>query len=210
MLDVGAENTSMIVMQGPRFWVRNLMTGGRRVTDTLQQRFGVPFEQAEEAKLSIARSDLASDLVEAVKPPLHGMVSELKTNLRYCRRSGIETEFDAVFAVGAGARLLGMKAQMRQSLGHEISDIRSVEKVFVAPEANVQLVRSNLDRLAVAIGTGVKALGKIPIDVSFVPETVARQTRASGTKRFMLATGRNGVGYHAHGVLPVRELHPAS
>ena len=189
LLDLGAENTSVIVMDGPRFWVRSLMSGGYRITGILERKFELSFDQAEEAKQNIGRSELAGALVGVIKPALHDLIAELKTNLQYCERIRKSSEIERIYAVGGGSRLTGLKAQIRQSLGPEVCDIRSVERVFVAPEANVRLVRSNLDRLSVAIGTGIKALQAVPIRVSFVPEAMARETRIASTRRFLLAAG---------------------
>jgi len=189
LLDLGAENTSVIVTQDARFWVRSLPWGGRRVTQWLQRKFGITHEEAEEVKCSISRSPLAGELVQSVKPALHELVAELKTSLQYCQRMGKMGDLERVYAIGGGSRLTGLKAQIRQSLGHELRDIRSVERIFVSPDADVQLVRSNLDRFAAAIGTGTKALQKVPIKASFVPESMAQLTRAASAKRFLLAAG---------------------
>jgi len=189
LLDLGAENTSMIAMDGPRFWVRNVASGGSRITELLGSGFGLTFEQAEEAKRGIARSELAEQLVEVIKPGLHGLVGELKTNLDYFRRTGKTVEFERVYAVGGGSRLVGLKAQMRQSLGQELHDIRSLEHIFVSPRADVRLIQRNLDRFAAAVGVGIKALDKAQVDVSFTPESTVRMAQASGTKRFLFAAG---------------------
>lgn len=189
LLDVGAENTSVVATEDSRFWMRNLGLGGNRITWMLRDSFDIPFEQAEEAKQNIARSRMAGDLVEAIKPGLHELVAKIKTNLEYLERQGKGFGFDRIYAVGGGARLAGLKAQIRQSLGQELEDIRSLEHIFVSSEERVKLIRSNLDRLAVAIGTGVKALDKGGVDASFVPESTARLARASGAKRFLLALG---------------------
>ena len=189
LLDIGAENTSVVATDTPRFWMRNLGLGGNRITWLLRDSFELPFDQAEEAKRNIARSKMASDLVEAIKPGLHELVAKIKTNLEYLERQGKDIDFDRIYTVGGGSRLTGMKAQIRQSLGQELEDIRSLQHIFVASNGQVNLIRSNLDRLAVAIGTGIKALEKSPVSASFLPESTARLARASGTKRFMSVLG---------------------
>ena len=189
LLDLGAENTGVIAIEGSRFWVRSIGAGGSQITQLLQQNFSLSFEQAEDVKHGIAKSDLAADLVEVVKPGIHSLVAELKTNLDYLRRSGKSIEFERVYAVGGASRLVGLKAQIRQSLGQDLHDIHSLEHIFVSPHADVRLIQTNLDRLAVAIGTGIKALGKAPADLSFVPETTARMAQSSPTKRFLFITG---------------------
>lgn len=189
LLDVGAEHTNMIAVDGSRFWVRSLQTGGNRVTSLLQQRFNISFDQAEEAKHNIPRSEYAKELLEAIKPGLHEWVAELKTNLDYFQRTGKQTQFDRVYAVGGGSNLIGLKAQIRQSMASELHDIKSLEHIFVSPDADVRMVQSNLDRFTVAIGTGIKALGKGATNVSFLPASAARLASASRAKRCVFAAG---------------------
>jgi type IV pilus assembly protein PilM len=189
LLDVGAENTSMVATDGSRFWMRNLNLGGNQITWLLRDSFDIPFEQAEEAKQNIARSRLAGELVEAIKPGLHELVAKIKTNIEYLERQGKGVGFDRIYTVGGSSRLAGLKGQIRQSLGQDLEDIRSLEHIFVSSDERVQLIRSNLDRLAVAIGTGIKALDKARVEASFVPESTARLARTSGAKRFLLVLG---------------------
>ena len=189
LLDLGAENVSIVAMDGPRFWVRNLLTGGNRITWLLHEKFEIPFEQAEEAKQNIARSDFAEHFLEALKPGLHELAGELKTNLEYFRSIGKRTEFDRIYAVGGTSRLIGVKAQIKRSLGQDLHEIRSLEHVFVSPDADVRMIQGNLDRLMVAIGAGIKALGRGAVEVSFVPPSTARIARGSKAHWSLLASG---------------------
>lgn len=189
LFDVGAENTCLVSMDGNRFWMRNLGIGGNRITWLLRDEFDIPFDQAEQAKKRIARSEMAEDLVEAIKPGLHELAAELKTTLDYLRRQGEDVSYDRVYAIGGAARLTGLKAQVRQSLKKKLQDIRSLEHIFVSPDIDARIIQKNFDRLAVAIGTGIKALDKTPVKASFVPENVARKTQASTAKRFLFSTG---------------------
>lgn len=187
LLDVGAENTSLGVTDGERFWMRNVMMGGNHITRMLRDTFDIPFRKAEEAKRNITKSKIAGQLVKAIKPGLHQLVAKIKTNLEYLERQDTDLTCKHVYAVGGSTRLAGMKAQIRQSLGQELSNIQSLKNIFVSPGANSDFIKNNLDRLVVAIGTGIAGLEESKLEASFLPESAARLARVSGTKRFLSA-----------------------
>lgn len=189
LLDLGAENTGIVAMDGSRFWVRSLLAGGNRISWLLCDKFNVPFPEAEQAKRNIVRSDFAEHFLEALKPGLHELVSELKTNLEYFQRIGKRTDFDRVYAVGGTSRLIGVKAQIRRSLSQELHEIKALEHVFVSADADAHMVQGNLDRLVVAIGTGIHALGRGVEKVSFAPREVAKIARSSRAHWSLLVAG---------------------
>lgn len=185
LLDVGAENTNIGVTDGERFWMRNIMMGGNHITRMLRDTFDIPFGKAEEAKKNITRSKIAGQLVKAIKPGLHQLVAKIKTNLEYLDRTDLDLSCERIYAVGGSTRLAGMKGQLRQSLGQDLSNIRSLKNIFVSSKADSKFIKNNLDRLVVAIGTGITGLEESKLDASFLPESAARLARVSGTKRFL-------------------------
>ncbi|MFW6044762.1 MAG: pilus assembly protein PilM [Planctomycetota bacterium] len=189
LLDIGAEHTSLVAIDEEKFWIRNLKFGGNQITWLLRDNFDIPFSQAEEAKRNIARSRMADKLVSAIKPGLHELLGKIKTNLEYIRRQNDDIQFERTFAIGGTSRLTGLKAQIKKSLGRKIADIRTLKGVFVSSDANTDLIKSNLDRLATAIGTGIQATGHGSSKASFLPESTGRLTRMSATKRFLLTAG---------------------
>lgn len=188
-LDIGGENTNLLALDAGRFWIRNMLGGGNRVTALLQEEFHIEFDQAQKAKENIAQARYAKQILSASLPAVHELMRDLKTNLTYLDRVTPVSGFGATYAFGGGAKLPGLKKQLSATLRQEMQEITELQHVVVAAGADVAFVRSNLDRLAVAIGAALGGLGKGAVTVSFVPKEESASARISRAKRLAFAAG---------------------
>lgn len=188
-LDIGGENTNLLALDAGRFWIRNMLAGGNRVTALLQEEFHIEFDQAQKAKENIAQARYAQQILSASLPAVHELMRDLKTNLTYLDRVTPVSGFGATYAFGGGAKLPGLKKQLSATLRQEMQEVKELQHVVVAAGADVAFVRSNLDRLAVAIGAALGGLGKGAVNVSFVPKEDSASARISRAKRLAFAAG---------------------
>ncbi len=186
-IDIGAENCSMVGLSEDEFWLRDFEAGGNVITKILMDKFDMGFPQAEQAKKKIADSPKAQELIKIIKPGIHGIMKGLETNREYIERTGSNTHFENVFLFGGGRRLPGITKNIKQLTARKPAPIKGFEKISVSQRADRRWVLTNSDRLAVALGAGIKALGKTPFDFSFIPRTSARSVRASENKKFAIA-----------------------
>jgi len=185
-LDVGAENTNLLVLADGRFWLRNMLTGGNRVTALLQEEFGLEFDAAQKAKENLARATHAKQIMAAALPAVHELIRDVKTNLGHLDRVGAPAEPGATYLFGGGAKLPGLKEQLGSTLRQQFQDMTELKHVSVSPDADVRLVRANMDRLAVAVGAAAAGLRRSGVGVSFVPREQARAARVSRAKSLAL------------------------
>lgn len=188
-LDVGAENTNMLAVEDGRFWLRNMLTGGNRITVLLQEEFDLEFEEAQRAKENIGRSRYAKQILAAVGPAVHELLRNVKTNLTYLGRDRGAKGFETTYLTGGGAKLPGVREQLTNTLRLQVQDMAELQHVAVSPEADVEFIRANLDRLVVAIGAGLSGLDKDVAGVSFLPKGEARVAQISRSKGLVFAVG---------------------
>jgi type IV pilus assembly protein PilM len=188
-LDVGGENTNMLAVHEGAFWLRNMLTGGNRVTDLLKQEFDLGFAEAERAKENILRSKHAREIMAAVTPAVHDLVRNVKTNLSYVERTVGQGAHDRTYLVGGGARLPGVRKQLGSTLRLEIQNVSELKHLTVSPKTDIEFVRSNLDRLAVAIGAALAGTGQDAAGVTFLPKSEARAARISRSRGLLMAAG---------------------
>jgi hypothetical protein len=179
----------MLGVHDGTFWLRNMLTGGNRITDLLRDEFDLGFAEAERAKENILRSNYAKEIMAAVKPAIHDLVRNVKTNLSYMERTAGPTSYDVTYIVGGGARLPGVRKQLASTLQLEIQNVRELKHVTVSPKADIEFVRNNLDRLAVAIGAALSALDRDATGVTFLPRSEVRAARISRSRGLMMAAG---------------------
>lgn len=55
-VDIGAENTDLVVVDDEKLWLRALPSAGSDITKALQKRFNIPYAEAEKLKLKSGRT----------------------------------------------------------------------------------------------------------------------------------------------------------
>ncbi len=188
-LDVGAENTNILAVHKGAFWIRNMLTGGNRITAMLEEEFDLDFAAAQRAKENIGRSKYAKQILAAVRPAVHDLVRDLKTNLTYLDRTSETESYESAFLMGGGARLPGVAEQLARTLRLEMEDLAELRNMTVSPEADVSFVRANIGLLAVAIGAGLSGLGRDVTGVTFVPKGEVRAARISRSRGLVFVAG---------------------
>ena len=189
-LDVGAENSDMLVLAGDRFWMRSMVSGGNHVTALLQGEFDLSFEAAERAKAQIARSRYKRQIAGAIRPAMHELVRHVKANLGYLERTSDAGPFDAAYLLGGGGRLVGLDRSLRTALRQDVRGLAELKHVVVSPRADAAFIRANMDRLAVALGAALCGLpGRDATGVSFRPSSRMRLARIGRARGLMLGVG---------------------
>lgn len=188
-LDIGAENTNMLAADVDRFWLRNMLSGGNRVTALLQEEFQLEFEAAQKAKENMGQAQHARQILIAAKPAVYELMRNVKTNLTHLDRTAAGGAYESVFVFGGGAKLMGLKRHLATTLQRQVQRITELRHVTASPPADVEFLRPNLDRLAVAIGAGLAGIGKGAVSVSFLPREEARAAQISRARRLLFAAG---------------------
>ena len=118
VVDVGASVTNIVVHQGgvPKF-VRILLMGGGDITDSIAERLGVPFEEAEGLKQSRSLSETgpapddhaASRLIEQ---GASAFVEEVRGSLDYYLAQAGSVRLRRLVLSGGGGRLGGLAQRL--------------------------------------------------------------------------------------------------
>ncbi len=183
-VDIGARNCIMVGVYDDEFWLRDFAYGGDDITKILTEKFEIPFKQAEESKHKIKESPMAEALFEIIKPGIQQLAREMKTQLEYVERTGNSSDFENVFLCGGGRRLPGVKQKFGQITGRPPHIISKTHGFSVKKGVDRKFLTSNLDRFAVALGAGIKALGGTSFTFSLAPETTARSVKRAGKKNW--------------------------
>ena len=182
-IDIGAESCSVVGLWEDAFWMRDFEGGGASVTDLLMEEFEVDHKHAEKAKKNLASSPAGREMMGTVKPAVNKITRDLARNLEYVERSGRRLSFDRLYLLGGSRRLPGIKERIQKMLKKKTSALKDLGKISLSSRVDQRLVSGNIDRLAVALGTGLKAVGATPYEFSLVPETTARSARMSDRKK---------------------------
>ncbi len=170
VLDVGADETDLLVVDGNRFWFRSLAGAGKDFTQALQEKFKLNFHQAEELKIDGAKSEHAAKIFQVIQPHLRDLVNEINRSIGFYKSQAGEVKFEDLFLFGNGSKLLGLKNFLQEHLKFRVHVAKAFHRLRVNRESNVGLLQKDFPSFASCVGAGIQALGDGVCEVNLLPQ----------------------------------------
>ncbi|HUB25501.1 MAG TPA: type IV pilus assembly protein PilM [Tepidisphaeraceae bacterium] len=197
IIDLGAENTDLIIADGETIWLRSIPLGGKNFTEVLVKQFKLPFPKAEELKRTAATSKYAKQIFQAMRPVFADLVNELQRSIGFYASVHRESRLKRVIALGGTFRLPGLQKYLQQNLALDVLRIDRLESGAPADAKRRAVFDDNLLSLASAYGLAVQAMGRSTIVSSLLPAAIRREKKwkdktpwfAASAASFLLGTG---------------------
>jgi type IV pilus assembly protein PilM len=132
LMDVGAENTNLVIADGERVWIRNVPIGGNNFTNALAREFKLPFSKAENLKRHAAESKHSRQVFQAMHPIYGDLLTEVQRSIGYYTSLHRDSRVERVVGLGNSFRLPGLGKYISQNLG---VDVQVVDKIASLAEA---------------------------------------------------------------------------
>ncbi|HON58815.1 MAG TPA: type IV pilus assembly protein PilM [Smithella sp.] len=164
LINIGASTTGInIVRGGTSVFTRDFAIAGNSITEGLQQKFGVTFEEAEKIKLEglpSAGENENQDLKNTILELAHPICMEIERSIDYFRSTFGGEDIKQILLAGGSAAI--------PNLTKHLSDMISVKTEIINPflkigynkkSINVKNLESVKTVAASAIGLGLRKLG---------------------------------------------------
>jgi type IV pilus assembly protein PilM len=175
MVDVGAENTDLIIAEGETIWLRSIPIGGNKFTEALAAQFKLKFPKAEELKRNAATSKYGRQILQAMKPVFNELVSEIQRSIGFYASVHRDSRISRVLALGGTFRLPGLQKYVQQNLQIEVQRIDHMG-AGAPPDAKAgTLFNENILSAVSAYGLALQALGGAKINSSLLPQRIRRE-----------------------------------
>jgi len=170
VLDIGSDDTDLLIVDGKRFWFRSLAGAGKDFTQALQEKFKLDFPKAEEMKIEGAKSEHAAKIFQVLQPHLRDMVNEINRSIGFYKSQAGEVKFEDLFLFGNGSKLLGLKNFLQEHLKFRVHQAKGFHRLRVNREANVALLQRDFPAFASSVGVGIQALGEGEVEANLLPQ----------------------------------------
>ncbi|MCP4594766.1 MAG: type IV pilus assembly protein PilM [bacterium] len=174
LLDIGAENTDLIVASAHGLWTRTIPLGGNSFTDTLVKAFKLSFGKAESLKRSAATSKYARQIFQTMRPVFADLVQELQRSLGFYTSTHRDAELSKVVGLGNAFKLPGLQKYLQQNLGMNVDRPEKFNKLVPAEGTKVSVLKEELLSFSVAYGLAVQGLKQSKIITNLLPPEIAR------------------------------------
>ncbi len=176
ILDMGAENTTLVVCSQTGMWQRSIRIGGNGFTEAIADAFHLSFRKAEKLKRTAPMSKYMRQIFTAMKPVFTDLGSEIQRSLGFYSSSGHGREkgFAKVIALGGGMKLQGLAKYLQQTLGVPVVKPDSFGSLSLNSAVSAAKFHENVSDFGIVYGLGVQMLGESKIKVNLLPRKMAR------------------------------------
>jgi type IV pilus assembly protein PilM len=169
ILDVGADNTDLVVYQADQLWMRSLPVSGNDITQVFAKKFRVSIPEAETLKRQVGDSRQAEKIIKVIESGLTELVSEVNRSLGFYRTQNANATLDNLVISGNTFRLPGLPEYMAEKLRLTINILEDLDKIQVASGLDRSHFMQDLQSLGVAMGLALQATGVARANVNLMP-----------------------------------------
>lgn len=175
LIDLGAENTDLIIADENSIWMRSIPIGGNNFTDTLVKAFKLNFAKAEDLKRNAATSKYARQIFQAMRPVFADLVAEIQRSVGFYSSVHRDSRIKKCLAIGGTFKLPGLQKYLQQNLN---LDVERLDTIAAAPAADSKVApnfNENVLSLVTAYGLGVQAMEQAKVTSSLLPQKIRRE-----------------------------------
>lgn len=156
VVDIGATTMTLSIMhKGETVYTREQMFGGKQLTDEIQRRYGLSYEEAGLAK---KRGGLPDDYVQEVLEPFKETVAQqISRALQFFFASGQLTEVDYILLAGGSSAITGLDTMVQRVIGTETVIANPFAHMAVDSKVNVEALASDAPALMIACGLAMRS-----------------------------------------------------
>jgi len=175
VLDVGADNTSLLIISGDTIWFRNLPIAGNDLTRYIQRAFNISREKAEKLKIAADKSKYVQKIYEAMRPALRALVDEVQRSLGFYKSVHPDVRFEEVLCFGSTFRLEGVERFLAANLNYKIERFTQPRSLDIESALRKEVFDHSPESFGVAFGLVMQALADVPVASNLLPSEIQRE-----------------------------------
>ncbi len=177
VVNVGARTTSLLFLEGDRFYVRTLALAGNAVTQAIAEELRIDFASAETLKIQVlsGKSDLpaGSPSRAAVQRAASAFTTKLqleitRSTVNHRRQSGSSAPV-TVYVTGGGSLIEELPAALAERLRLPVERYDALKNVDLSADARAAGAESAMPVLADLVGLATSLVKKDETEASLLP-----------------------------------------
>ncbi len=187
LLDIGADNTDLIITDGNRIWQRNVPIGGNHFTRALTKELKLTFAKAEHLKRNATKAPDPRAIFTAMRGVFNDFASEINRSIGFYSSINRTAKIRKVIGLGNGFKLPGLQKFLQQNLNQEIDRLENLEKLVGDEVKGAPQFQDNLASFGVAYGLGIQGLNRGGLGTNLLPPEIERIRLIRSKKPWALA-----------------------
>lgn len=188
VLDMGTDNTTLLVTNGNKIWIRNVPIGGNHFTRALTKEMKLTFAKAEHLKCNATKAPDPRAVFQALRPVFNDYVSEIQRSIGYFSSVNRDAKITKIVGAGNGFKLAGLQKFLQQNLQYEVERVDNFQALVGDSVLNAPLFQENVLSFVVPYGLALQALKLTRIHTTLLPAEIATARKIRRKKPWAVAT----------------------
>jgi type IV pilus assembly protein PilM len=155
LVDIGATMTTLSVLTDLRIvYAREQVFGGKQLTEEIQRRYGLTYEEAGLAKRQGGLPD--NYVPEVLEPFKESMAQQVNRSLQFFYSSSQVGRVDRIVLAGGCASIDGADAVIAEKTGVEVSIANPFANMPISNRINPQVLANDAPSLMIACGLAMR------------------------------------------------------
>ncbi len=156
VVDVGATMTTLNVVHDLKtIYTREQVFGGKQLTEEIQRRYGLSYEEAGMAKRQGGLPD--NYIPEVLEPFKEAMAQQVSRSLQFFFSSSQYSSVDHIVLAGGSSSIPGVDELIEQSQGVPTSVANPFSNMVISPKIKAQVLSNDAPALMIACGLALRS-----------------------------------------------------
>ena len=199
ILDIGGRCSTLIFIDGSRFFIRTIPIAGDAITQQIAKEFNISYADAEEMKrkhgyVSLggayeeAESEVASAVSKIVRNVMTRLHGEINRSINVYRATQKGRKPEKLFLAGGSSILPYTPRFFSEKLRIPVEYLNPFQVVGIGPAVDQQVLSEVAHLYAETIGLALRRIGTSPVEISLIPDYVRKQNEFRSKRPFFLAS----------------------
>ena len=199
ILDIGGRCSTLVFLDGSRFFVRTIPIAGDTITQQIAKEFNISYADAEEMKrkhgyVSLggayeeAESEVASAVSKIVRNVMTRLHGEINRSINVYRATQKGRKPEKLFLAGGTSILPYTPRFFSEKLRIPVEYLNPFQVVGIGPAVDQQVLSEVAHLFAETIGLALRRIGTSPVEISLIPDYFKKQNEFRSKRPFFLAS----------------------
>ncbi|MBO4710080.1 MAG: type IV pilus assembly protein PilM, partial [Kiritimatiellae bacterium] len=199
ILDIGGRCSTLVFIDGSRFFVRTIPIAGDTITQQIAKEFNISYADAEELKrkhgyVSLGGayeegdSEVASAVSKIVRNVMTRLHGEINRSINVYRATQRGRKPEKLYLAGGTSILPYSPRFFSEKLRVPVEYLNPFQVIGVGPAVDQQVLSEVAHLFAETIGLALRRIGTSPIEISLIPDYVRKQNEFRSKRPYFFAS----------------------
>lgn len=156
VIDIGATMTTLNILHDLKtIYTREQVFGGKQLTEEIQRRYGLSYEEAGMAKRQGGLPD--NYVPEVLEPFKEAMAQQVSRSLQFFFSSSQYNSVDHIVLAGGSSSIAGVDELIEQNQGVPTTVANPFSNMIISPKIKAQVLSNDAPALMIACGLAMRS-----------------------------------------------------